>query len=237
MDRIDQSPPRRYDAERDKSRARDALRPVSGVRSAHPLGDYVSIWTVPALKTAIAGASLIRAKPGRADLKTTCASADTGSVDAAERKEILEQVPRPQPPLRGGCRAAQLEPPWRGHPVHAARVARGRSGSDGSRDRGASARRGRPRQSRDRRTALPLGGDRQVARPPSAREASSAKQSPRRSGWLPAWAHCLALSVNIPSPSEPVPLGVTPERGMPTPGGEPRMRRIYQTFEPLCHRQ
>ena len=66
------------------------------------------------------GRSPVRAKPPR-DLKGYGARADTGHVDAAERREILEPVPRSQPPVRGGRGAAQLAPAWRGHPVHAAR--------------------------------------------------------------------------------------------------------------------
>ena len=58
------------------------------------------------------------------------------------------------------------------------RLARSRTGSDGSRDRGASARRRRSRQPRDRRAALPLRGDGEVPRPPSPGEASVKKSEP-----------------------------------------------------------
>ena len=47
----------------------------------------------------------------------------------------------------------------------------------------------RSREPRDRRSALPLRRDGQEPRQTPAREASGAQQSPRRSGWLPAWAH------------------------------------------------
>ena len=57
-----------------------------------------------------------------------------------------------------------------------------------------------------------------VTRPAPAREASSAQQSPRRSGWLPAWAHCVATHIaSIPFLHPGRSLGFAPERGMPTP--------------------
>ena len=148
------------------------------------------------------------------DLKGHARRADTGHVDAAERKEILNRYRDHSRRFEAAAARRSSTPPRSGHPVHAAVDARGRSGSDRARDRGAAARRGRPRQSRDRRTALPLGRDGEVTRPPSAREASSAKQSPRRSGWLPAWAHCVATSVrqHPTPPSGPFPRGYPRKR-------------------------
>ena len=126
-------------------------------------------------------------------------------------KRDPQPIPRPQPPVRGGCCAAELEAHRGSDPVHAsARPARARAGADGPRDRGPPARRGRARQPRDRAAALPLGGDGQVTRPASAREASSAQQSPRRSRWLPAWAHRVASTVTTSLRAKS---GVPPKEG------------------------
>ena len=95
-------------------------------------------------------------------------------------------------------------------PVRSAGPARARAGADRPRDRGAATRGGRARQPRDRTAPLPLGGDGEVARPPSPREAASAQQSPRRSCGLPAWAHRLTSAV-VPVASALFP--ATPKEG------------------------
>src|SRR5207247_1528726 len=53
------------------------------------------------------------------------------------------------------------------------------SGADGSRDRGASAHLGRPREPRDRRAALPLGGDGEEPRPAPFGQAAGPEPRPR----------------------------------------------------------
>ncbi len=141
-----------------------------------------------------------------------------------------QPVPRPQPPVRGGGCAAQLD-------AGAARSSRSR--------RRASREVGQEPTAREIEV-LQLVADGLVNREIGERlflseetvkshvrhllaKLQARSQSPRRSGWLPAWAHCVTQSVCIPISIRAVPSGVTPERGMPTPGGEPRMRRIYQT--------
>ena len=140
--------------------------------------------------------------------------ADTQSVDAAERRRsstgIATTAAASRRLRRAGTRSAGI-----GHPVHpAARAPRARAGADGARDRGPPARRRRPREPRDRPAALPLRGDGEVPRPPSAGEASSAQQSPRRSRWLPAWAHRLAKR----GCGSPHPRSAPPLEGCQAPG-------------------
>ena len=124
-------------------------------------------------------------------------------MDAAERKEILDRYRdhsrrfEAAAARRGSGRARV------GDPVRSARPPRARAGADRPRDRGAPAGGRRSRQPRDRTAALPLGGDSEVARATSTREASSAQQSPRRSCWLPAWAHCLTSGPSFPSHPRP----------------------------------
>src|SRR5262249_25100607 len=66
-----------------------------------------------------------------------------------------------------------------------------RTGPVSARDRGSSTRLRRPREPRDRQPPVPLRGDREEPRAPYPREAAGKVKSPRRSGWLPAWAHQL----------------------------------------------
>ena len=119
----------------------------------------------------------------------------------------------------------------RSDPVRAS-APRARAGADRPRDRGAPARRGRPRQPRDRPAPLPVGGDGEVPRPASAGEASGAQQSPRRSCWLPAWAHRLVCAA---APIFPqflhTCLWKPPEGGMQVSVGELRIRRLLPTLE------
>ena len=123
-------------------------------------------------------------------LKRDSETADSQGVDAAERREILNRYRDHSRRFEAAAARRNSDASGVGDPVHpTARAARARAGAHGARDRGAPARRRRPREPRDRPAALPLRGDGEVACAPSAREASSAKQSPRRSRWLPAWAH------------------------------------------------
>jgi hypothetical protein len=95
------------------------------------------------------------------------------------------------PPLRGGGRqACGQRPSGRGDPVRAAATG-ARAGADGARGRGPAADLGRPRQPRDRPAALPVGGDGQVARPSSAREASGPLPRTRGEHRLPPRHHRL----------------------------------------------
>ena len=155
----------------------------------------------------------------RLPLKRDREVADTTRVDAAERKEILNRY-------RDHSRrfeAAAARRSTRRHgsviPFTPRPLARARTGADGARDRGSATRRRRPREPRDRRAPLPLGGDRQVTRPAPAREASGAKQSPRRSCWLPAWAHCVAKRGCRGRRRSG-----SPGRGMPGTQSNPRIR-------------
>ena len=156
-------------------------------------------------------------------LKRYAAAADTHDVDAAERREILNRYRDHS--RRFEAAAARRNPKRVGgrDPVRpTARPTRARAGADGPRAGGSPARRGRARQPGDRRASLPLRRDSQVARATPPGKASSAQQSPRRSRWLPAWAHRLIVT---PRTSLLVCRAACPKRGMPDPPTEMRIKR------------
>ena len=119
--------------------------------------------------------------------KAASRRADTGHVDAAQREEILTRYREHS--RRFQTVAARRHPAADADRVPAAPDRPGaRAPPDRARDRGPPARLGGPREPRDRRPALPLRGDGQEPRPPSAGEAAGSVKSPRRGRWLPAWA-------------------------------------------------
>ena len=138
-------------------------------------------------------------------LKAAAKAADSCAVDAAQRDAILTRY-------REHARhfetvAAARRTPARTVISDRPAPAGARAVPFSARDRGSPTRLGRPREPRDRRPPLPLRGDGQEPRAPHPREASSKVKSPRRSRWLPAWAHqltSLAISTACGQPPDRV---------------------------------
>ena len=140
-----------------------------------------------------------------------------------------ESLYGPQPPLRGGCSQA---------------LDTGRPRSSPSRRSCVTSQQeptrreiqvlqlvvGGPRQPRDRRAPLPLGGDGQVARPPPAREAAGSQPRPRRGSRLPPGPD--QLSDEHSATITPVSTAcVEPPDGGMLPGcGTGRSGRLYQVL-------